>query len=174
MSKFEEICDIYSKSRRAFLAYEKECQEFARDLVYGMIEYFEWPHDQEISYIPLGEELDPNNKFYALAGAMRMNEESFWHFGVELTAYEPGFNNPASFVMSFFIKKVGPYFIVKLGPQGREIKIHENQRGALAPFYEAVFLQIAEFFNKRYPQALARKEQDTLAFIMLSPSVTKP
>jgi len=170
MSKFEEICATYSKSRRAFLAYEKDCQDFARDLIYGMIEYFEWPHNQEISYIPLGEDLDPNNKFYALAGAMRMNEESFWHFGVELTAYDGGFSNPVSFVMSFFIKKVGAYFIVKLGPQGREIKIHENQRETLDPFFEAVFLQIVEFFTKRYHQALSRREQDLLSFIMLSPS----
>ncbi len=169
MSKFEEVCEVYSKSRRAFLTYEKECQQFARDLVYGMIEYFEWPQDQEISYIPLGEDLDPNNKFYALAGAMRLNEESFWHFGVELTAYESGFNNPAPFVMSFFIKKLGTNFIVKLGPQGREIKIPESQRIALDPFYDAVFMQIVEFFKKRYHQALARQEQDQLAFIMLSP-----
>lgn len=170
MSKFEEVCDVYSKSRRAFFAYEKACQEFARDLIYGMIEYFEWPQDQEINYIPLGEDLDPNNKFYALAGAMRMNEESFWHFGVELTAYESGFSNPVSFVMSFFIKKVGNFFIVKLGPQGREIKIPEEQRNALEPFYDAVFLQIVEFFKKRYHQAHAGLEQDALSFIMLSPS----
>ncbi len=170
MSKFEEVCEVYRKSRRAFLAYERECQQFARDLVYGMIEYFEWPQNQEISYIPLGEELDPNNKFYALAGAMRMNEESFWHFGVELTAYEGGFSNPAPFVMSFFIKKVGSNFIVKLGPQGREIKIPESQRNALEPFFDAVFLQMVEFFKKRYPQALAGQEQDQLSFIMLSPS----
>ena len=24
-----------------------------------MVDYFEWPQDQEITYIPLGEELDP-------------------------------------------------------------------------------------------------------------------
>lgn len=168
MSKFDELCQVYRKSRRAFLDYEQACQDFARDLVYGMIEYFEWPRDQEINYIPLGEELDPTNKFYALAGAMRMNEESFWHFGVELRIYEPGGSYPSPFVLSFYIKKVGPFFIVKLGPKGREIKINEEQRNALEPFYEAVFRQIAEFFAKKYHQALAQQEQE-LGFITLTP-----
>lgn len=170
MSKFDEICQVYRKSRRAFLEYETACQDFARDLVFGMIEYFEWPRDQEITYIPLGEDLDPSNKFYALAGAMRMNEESFWHFGVELKASEPGGAYPIPFVMSFYIKKAGPYFIVKLGPMGREIKIHEEQRNALDPFFEAVFRQIVEFFTKKYHQALAQQQDQELGFITLLPT----
>lgn len=169
MSKFEEICEAYRKSRRAFLDYETECQDFARDLVFGMIEYFEWPRDQEINYIPLGEDLDPNNKFYALAGAMRLNEEEFWYFGIELTAYEPGGSYPVPFILSFYIKKVGPHFIVKLGPNGREVKIHENQRSTLDPFYEAVFRHIVDFFTRRYQQSLAGRDQE-LGFITLIPT----
>ena len=169
MSKFDEICQTYRNSRHAFLDYEKACQEFARHIVYGMIEYFEWPHGQEITYIPLGEELDPNNKFYAIAGAMRMNEESFWHFGVELTTHEPGGSHPVPFILSFFVKKMGPNFIVKLGPTGREIKIREDQRDALDPFYEVVFVQIKEFFTKKYHQAVTRQDQE-IGFILLSPT----
>lgn len=169
MSKFEEISQTYRQSRRAFLDYEKECQNFARDLVFGMVDYFEWPTDQEINYIPLGEELDPNNKFYALAGAMRMDAESFWHFGVELTIYEPGGSYPTPFILSFFIKKVGSNFIVKLGPKGRQIKIPEEQQNSLAPFYNAVFVQIVEFFKKRYHQALTGQETD-FGFITIMPT----
>jgi hypothetical protein len=167
MSKFEEICHVYSGARRAFREYEETCQNFARDIVYGMVDYFEWPHDQEITYIPLGEEISPNNRFYALAGAMRMDDESFWHFGVELTVHEPGGSYPTPFLLTFFIKKVGPHFIVKLGPKGREIRIHEDRRGDLSPFYEAVFAQIVEFFSKRYQEALTRREKE-LGFITLS------
>ncbi|MGB4868915.1 MAG: hypothetical protein WBP47_02665, partial [Candidatus Promineifilaceae bacterium] len=115
-TKYDEICLTYRKSRKMFLDYENLCQAFARDLVDGMIEYFEWPQNQEITYIPLGEELDPNNRFYALAGAMQMDNESFWHFGLELSVEEPCGSYPLPFLMSFFIKKVGPHFIVKLGP----------------------------------------------------------
>lgn len=168
MSRFDEICDAYRKSRRAFLDYERVCQDFARDLVQGMVEYFEWPRNHEINYIPLGEDLDPNNKFYALAGAMRMNEESFWHFGVELTVFESGTSYPVSFVLSFFIKKVGPFFVVKLGPKGREIKIPEEQRHALEPFYEAVFRQIVEFFARKYQQAITPKADQELEFITIT------
>jgi hypothetical protein len=168
MSKFDEICEAYRLARQQFREYEETCRNFARDLVFGMIDYFEWPQTQEITYIPLGEEINPNNRFYALAGAMRMDDESFWHFGVELTAHEPGGAHPVSFLLSFFIKKVGPHFIVKLGPNGREIKIHEDKQGELGPFYEAVHRQIVDFFNRRYVKAIT-KQDDSPGFIMLSP-----
>ena len=168
MSKFEEICTAYREARHQFRSYEEMCRNFARDLIYGMIDYFEWPQSQEITYIPLGEELNPNNRFYALSGAMRMDDESFWHFGVELTAHEPGGSNPVSFLLSFFIKKTGSHFIVKMGPQGREIKIHEDRQKELAPFFDAVQQQIMQFFKKHYVKAITKQETEP-GFVNLSP-----
>ena len=169
MSKFKQLCETYMNSRRKFLKYEETCRNFARDLVYGMIDYFGWPQDQEITYIPLGEEISPNNRFYALAGAMRMDDDAFWHFGIELTIEETGGSNPLPFLMSFFIKKVGAHFIVKLGPNGREIKIHEERQRELEPFYDAVFAQIVEFFSKKYQDAITNQD-DGIGFITLSPT----
>ena len=160
MSKYKQLMQSYSYARKSFRDYEETCRNFARDLIFGMVEYFEWPQDREITYIPLGEDLDPNNKFYALAGAMRMDAESFWHFGVELNLMEASGAYPLSLVLSFFIKKVGSDFIVKLGPHGREIKIPENKQGQLEPFYEAVFRQIKEFLNKHYIQAITGQEKE--------------
>ena len=160
MSRYKELVQSYSHARKGFRDYEETCRNFARDLIFGMVEYFEWPQDREITYIPLGEDLDPNNKFYALAGAMRMDAQSFWHFGVELNLMEASGAYPLSLVLSFFIKKAGPNYIVKLGPQGREIKIPEDKQGELEPFYEAVFRQIKEFLAKRYIQAITSKERD--------------
>lgn len=175
MSKFEEVCQIYQKTRNQFLDYEAICRNFARSLVDGVIDYFEWPHSQEITYIPLGEEINPNDRFYALAGAMRMDDESFWHFGVELTAEEPGGSNPLPFLMSFFIKKVGPHFIVKLGPKGKEIRIHEEKQGKqdeLAPFYDAVFHHIVQFFAKDYQNAITHQKME-MGFILLTGELEK-
>ncbi|KAA3654456.1 MAG: hypothetical protein DWQ04_34345, partial [Chloroflexi bacterium] len=124
---------------------------------------------QEITYIPRGEEISPNDRFYALAGAMRMDEQAFWHFGVELTVEEMGGSNPMRFLMSFFIKKIGPHFIVKLGPTGREIKIHEDRQRELQPFYDAVFAQIVDFFTKNY-QAAITKQYKEIGFITLTPA----
>ncbi len=160
MSKYKELVQSYSNARKSFRDYENVCRNFARDLIFGMVEYFEWPQDREITYIPLGEELDPNNKFYALAGAMHMDDQSFWHFGVELSLMEASGAYPLSLVLSFFIKKVGPNFIVKLGRNGREIKIPEEKQGELEPFYEAVFRQINEFLAKRYIHAITSQEKE--------------
>ena len=173
MSKFEEICRSYQASRRRFSEYENECRAFARSLVDGIIDYFEWPHGQEITYIPLGEEINPNDRFYALAGAMRMDDESFWHFGVELTAEEPGGSHPLPFLMSFFIKKVGPHFVVKLGPKGKEIRIHEDKQGKndeLTPFYDVIFHQILQFFANDYQGAVTHQKMEP-GFIMLTSAI---
>jgi hypothetical protein len=167
MSKFEEVCRVYQQSRQKFLEYEVECRNFARTLIDGIIDYFEWPHTQEITYIQLGEEINPNDRFYALAGAMQMDDESFWHFGVELIAEEPGGSHPMPFLMSFFIKKVGPNFIVKLGPQGKAIRIPENKTDDLGPFYEVIFQQIMQFFSKEYQDAITNQTTEP-KFIMLT------
>lgn len=167
-TKYDEICLTYRRSRRTFLEYKEECQEFARDLIDGMIEYFEWPHHQEITFIALDEEIDPTNRFYAISAAMQMDAEDFWYFGLELAVAEPGGSYPLPFIMSFFIKKIGPVFIVKLGPISKEIKIHEDRRRELAPFYDAVFVQIMTFFTQKYQDAITKglSEPD---FIMLLP-----
>ncbi len=173
MSKFEDVCRAYKETRQKFLDYEGECRDFARSLVDGIITYFEWPHTQEITYIPLGEEINPNNRFYALAGAMRMDDESFWHFGVELTAEEPGGSHPQPFLMSFFIKKSGPHFIVKLGPTGKAIRIHEDKQGKqdeLVPFYNAVFHEIMKFFVNDYQNAITKQEMEP-GFILLTDKI---
>jgi hypothetical protein len=167
-SKFDEICLTYRQSRRGLLEYQDVCQGFAKDLVYGMIDYFDWPHNQEITYIPLGEDVDPNNRFYAISAAMQMDDDSFWHFGLELTVQEPGGSYPLPFLMSFFIKKVGPHFIVKLGPEGKEIKIHEQRRGELTPFFDAVFVQVMTFFTRDYQDAVT-KGLENPGFIVLPP-----
>jgi hypothetical protein len=167
MSKFDELCRTYVQSKRAFTDYQNACRNFARDLIVGMVQYFDWPQNQEITYIPLGEAITPNNRFYALAGAMRMDDQSFWHFGVELTIYEYSGANPVKFVLSFFVKKVGTHFIIKLGPNGKEIRVHEAEVDKLEPLYDAVFVQIKEFFSRRYFQIINSNEPREPGFIAL-------
>jgi hypothetical protein len=168
MSRYDDICAAYRKSRQTLADYEHLCADFARDLVFGMIEYFEWPRNEEITYIPLGEDIDPSDKFYALTSAMRMDEQSFWHFGVEMKVHEGSGTHPVGLVLSFFIKKVGPNFIVKLGPKGKEIKIPEDKRGELGPFYEAIYTQIADFFARKYFQAVTAQEIEPSFITLLS------
>ena len=170
-SKYNELCQTYRDSRKAFLFYQEDCQGFARDIVDGMIEYFDWPTSQEITFISLGDDIDPNNRFYAISAAMQMDDESFWHFGLELVVEEPNGAFPLPFLMSFFIKKMENSFIVKLGPKGKEFRIPEDRRGELAPFYDIVFKQITNFFINKYQDAVTKGlgEPD---FIMLSPKAS--
>ncbi|MCP4359660.1 MAG: hypothetical protein GY796_16765 [Chloroflexi bacterium] len=160
MTKYNELAQIYRESRQSFRKYEETCATFARELVDGFLDYMEWPRNQEINYLAVGEETDPDNKFFALGKAMQMDMESFWHFGIELRIQEASGLHPISLVLSFFIKKTGPHFIVKLGANGREIKIPESKRGELNPFFDAIYGQIKEFFAKRYIQAITGNEKE--------------
>ncbi|PID85311.1 MAG: hypothetical protein CSB13_08680 [Chloroflexi bacterium] len=170
-TKYDELCQAYRTSRKNLLIYQDECQVFARDIVNGMIEYFEWPTSQEITYIPLGEGIDPSNRFYAISAAMQMDDDSFWHFGLELSVEEPGGSYPLPFLLSFFIKKIGNVFVVKLGPKGKEFKIPENRRRDLEPLYDIVFKHITHFFNYKYQDAITKGLNDP-DFIMLSPTTS--
>jgi hypothetical protein len=166
MSKYDLLTEIYRQARNTFRQDEETCRNFARELVFGLIEYYEWPQSSEITYIPLGEELDPNNKFYALKGAMRMDAQSFWHFGVELKLQESSGAYPISLVLSFYIKKMGDRFIVRLGPKGKEIAIPEEKQGQLEPFFDLVYRHLEEFFKNRYVRAVTKQETE-LEFITL-------
>lgn len=166
MSRYDELTQLYRKTRFTFQQYEDDCAAFARELVNGLLEYMEWPRNQEITFLAIDEEVDPSNKFYALSSAMQLDRQSFWHFGLEVKMEESGGAYPLSLVLSFFIKKTDSDFIVKLGPKGRELKIPESKRGQLEPFYEAVFVQMKEFFHKSYFQAITGNEQE-FGFITL-------
>ena len=133
-----------------------------------MVEYFDWPQDREITYIPLDEELDPNNKFYALAGAMRLDEHAFWHFGLALNLAEISGINPLSLVFSFYIKQSDTDFLVRLGQDGQIYKIPIDKRGSeLAPFYDRVFKEIEKFLLKHLGHALSDQPvEDTFISIM--------
>ena len=159
MSKYEDIVQVYSSARKDFLDNKIACSGFARELVADMIDYFEWPQDREVTYIPLDEDLDPNNKFYAIAGAMRLDDDAFWHFGLALNLAEISGINPLSLVFSFFIKQSGTNFKVRMGIGGRELTIPASKRGdALAPFYDLVFNEIDAFLKAHLVHVLAGKK----------------
>ncbi len=161
MSRYEEIVTAYSRARKEFFDNKIACSDFARELVAGMVEYFDWPQDREITYIPLDEELDPNNKFYALAGAMRLDEHAFWYFGLALNLAEISGINPLSMVFSFYIKQDDANFKVRLGQGGQVYTIPSDKRGDdLGPFYDRVFKEIELFLQKHLGYMLADQPVD--------------
>lgn len=54
-SKYEELVQSYSNARKSFRDYEETCRDFARDLVFGMVEYFEWPKIAKSPTFPWGK-----------------------------------------------------------------------------------------------------------------------
>ncbi len=86
MSKFEELCNAYAKSRNDYFSYQDESFKFASSLINNFIDYLEVPEEQ-IKYIPTN--IEPvKDMIYTIWGSIHLDKDTFWHLGVLLTLYE--------------------------------------------------------------------------------------
>ena len=157
MSKFEDLCRAYATSRKNYFDYRDACLKFGTNLVNGMIDYFKCPREQ-VKFIPLKEDIKPNT-MYSLLGAMDLDDDTFWHFGLGLTLYEaPNVFPQETALLPLLVKKVDDSFIVKFGTHGEEFKIHKDKPDEQTAFYEFVFRQIKESYEKALQRFLEQKE----------------
>jgi hypothetical protein len=157
MSKFEELCRAYAVSRKNYFDYRDACLNFAKDLVWGMVDYFKCPREQ-VKFIPLKEDIKPNT-IYGLLGAMHLDDDTFWHLGFGLTLYvSPNIFPQETALLRFLVKKVDDCFVVKLGIGGDEFRIHKDQLDELTTFYDYVFEQIEESYEKELQRFLEQEE----------------
>lgn len=157
MSKFKELCDAYTLSRKKYFDYWDACAIFATNLVNGVVDYFECPREQ-ISFIPLKETPKPNTT-YTLRGAMHLDEDTFWHLGVGLTLYTaPNIFPHERTILPFLIKKVDDNFIVKLGPEGKEFRDSTDKSDRFKEFFDFIFIKIKERYEKGLQKFLEQNE----------------
>jgi len=157
MSKFEELCKSYATARENYFNYRNACWDFASHLVSGMIDYFQCPKEQ-VKFIPLKGDEKPGS-VYTLMGAMHLDDDTFWHLGVGLTLYiAPNVFPHETILLPLLIKKVTDYFIVKLDGHQKEFKIHIDKTDEFDTFYEFVFQQIQETYEKGLQRFLDQNE----------------
>lgn len=151
MTKFEKLCKDYSTARKKYFDYRISCLHFVPKFVDGMINYLQCPEEQ-VNYYPFEGDREPNT-VYTFAGEMRLCDDSFWHIKIGLTLHGAANIFPKEeLVFPVLIKKINDYFIVKLGRNGKEYKIHKDQPGELKDFYDLIFLKIKEFYKKEIQQ----------------------
>ena len=157
MSKFEDLCRAYAISRKSYFDYRDACLKFGTNLVNGMMRYFQCPKEQ-VQFIPLKEVIPPGLTSNLL-GAMHLDDDTFWHFGLGITLYEaPNIFPQETVLLRVLMKKTHGYFIVKLGTRGEEFKIHGDKPDDFTVFYEFVFSQIKESYEKGLQRFLEQEE----------------
>jgi hypothetical protein len=149
MSRFEELCESYTSARKRYFNYENECMEFGIKMMNGLKEYLECPPEQ-VNYYPPDKESDPNVS-YNIHGATKLGEDGFWHVGIGIGLYEVPNGRPQENVRStLLIKKEDGRFVVKYGRESKdEFRICEDDEDDLKKFYDYIFDEIKELYDKQ-------------------------
>jgi hypothetical protein len=149
MSRFEELCESYTSARKRYFNYENECMEFGIKMMNGLKEYLECPPEQ-VNYYPPDKESDPNVS-YNIHGATKLGDDGFWHVGIGIGLYEVPNGRPQENVRStLLIKKEDGRFVVKYGRESKdEFRICEDDEDDLKKFYDYIFDEIKELYDKQ-------------------------
>lgn len=157
MSKYDELCQAYATSRHVYVEYRDACFGFSQALLEAMIHFLEVP-DGRIRLVPVNREPDPE-AVYSLAGAMHLDEDSYWHFGVVVDLGDPaGTFPPQAVLLKLLVKRHEGTFCLKLGQEGEDIEIREGYSQDLGDFMENVFLTIKESYEQGLQQFLDKEE----------------
>ena len=153
MSRFLELCRVIEEDRKRWIDYRRECLTFAKKLTSGMAEYLQCP-ESCMEYVPTVGERDPDKKYF-LAGAMRLDDDPFYHLGVllRLDLHTP------SILIPFLIRKVKDVFEVRIETLDQEFRIHQDRPDELRSVHVFVFELVKETYEKGFQRWL---DQDTI------------
>jgi len=147
MSKFGELCHAYKVSRDKYFSYRDESFEFARELIGLYTEYLAIPKEQ-FKFIPLDEEPTPNST-YSLFGAIHLNEDTYWHLGLQITIYtSPNIFPHQPIMIRFMFKKSqdNKYF-VKISDSDPGHNIEQGNKPQFIAFFDFLQDQIRSHFE---------------------------
>lgn len=157
MSKFDQLCKAYSKARKNYFDYRTDCTSFTTWLMTGFLTYLNCPADQ-LRYFPMKGEIRPGHS-YTLMGAMDLEEDTFWHFGVGLTLFEKKDVTPQeTVVFEFMIKRNENSYTVKMDTGGHEYHIAKDDTTAAHRLYEAIFEEIRDSYTTGLQHFLEQDE----------------
>ena len=141
MTKYEEICRAHKNTIKKNAHYRKKCEEFAVDLIFGLINYLGCSN-KEVELFPLKEELK-EGQIYKIQKAMNLEDDTFWHFGVRINLYNVG-----SISLPIMIKGSNEHFIVRLEGIDEKYGIDKNNSEELKAFYDFIFKLIMDDYEK--------------------------
>ncbi|UJS15971.1 MAG: hypothetical protein L3J17_08555 [Candidatus Jettenia sp.] len=160
MTKFEDLCNSYSLSRKKYFNYRNECVNFADKLVSGMFDYFKCPKEQIKYFSPKDQYMPDNHSYQSLRGVMTLEDDTFWHFGIGLTLYEsPDIKPCETITIHILLKKICEHFTVKINTFDEKFVIHANKPADFEKFYEFIFNEIKEDYEKDFEVFFKEKDR---------------
>lgn len=163
MSKYQELCQAYAVSRKAYMDYREASLTFTQSLIQALMRYLEIPEGQ-VTFVPVNKEPDPE-AIYPLAGAMHLEDDAYWHLGVVLNLGDPsGACPPQAVLLKLLVKHREGTFGVRLGQDEEDILIRPDFPQDMTEFLEHVFTAVKDSYEEGLQQFLDHETMRKIGF----------
>ncbi|HEX7468754.1 MAG TPA: hypothetical protein VF324_09255 [Methanobacterium sp.] len=163
MTKFEELCKIYTKAEKDFSNYRWKCIDFAVAIGDGVADYLECDKE-DIQYYLVSNLGQPGGtappKETHPRDALFLENDTLWHYGMGINLYLEDIKNPAmSYIFDVALKGEKDSFMVEFPKQQKKFNINPSKPKDLQPMYEFIFDEIKNRFENELEKFL--KHQST-------------
>ena len=164
MTKFEELCKIYTNAGKDFNNYRWKCIDFAQKMGEGLAEYLECKND-DIQYYMVSKVPQPNEARLPQEAhprdALFLEDDTFWHYGMGINLYMEDIKFPATtYILELAIKEDNKNFIIKFIKQQKEFNIDPSKPADFQPIYEFIFDEIKGRFDNELEKFLKNRSTE--------------
>lgn len=149
MSKFQELCGSYQKLISQAELYEKECQDFAKKIVIGFVDYLDC------------------GKNDIMLTQLELDDDGYYNCNIELTVYE-GTDKYASrgFVPEINLKiaRNVDEFIVKI-IHGKKVYLFGKEDTDFTELYDDMFRGIKSYYETPIDDFIHRNMRGKINFV---------
>lgn len=147
MTKYQELCSIFTKARNKYFDNRRACLNFTTNFIGGLTNFLQCPEEQ-VKIFPFEGEREPGFT-YTIAGEMKLDNNSFWHLRIGIELHQDSDILPYDIItFPIFIKKPNDHFILKLGSEGERFEIHDNDEDEFKSVFEQIFKKIKDIYEQ--------------------------
>jgi hypothetical protein len=163
MTKFEELCKIYTTSGKEFIDYRWKCIDFAVILGEGVADYLECSKEEIQYYIVsnLGQPGQTQPQEAHPRDALFLENDTFWHYGMGINLYMEGIKNPGmTYIFNVAIKEEKNNFLVEFPEQQKVFNVNPEKPENLHPIYEFIYDTLKNRFENELEKFLKHQSPE--------------
>jgi len=155
MTKFEEICEIYTQAENDFYNYKWKCIDFAKNMGNEVANYLGCK-TEDIQYYSYDNEGNPHEAH--TRDALFLRKDTFWHYGMGINLYIIGNKDPSmSHLFDLAIKGKKKSFIVQFPELKEKFTINPTKPEDFQPVNDLIFNNIKDRFEDQLEKFLKQE-----------------
>jgi hypothetical protein len=165
MTKFEELCQVFTHAKDDFEKYKSDCAIFAENIWNNLISYYQIPHDN-ISLYRLNEEGKFELIIPSMFKALVLMQDARWSFAVGVTLQHNIAKEMEDVILiSFFIRKDAKqnyYISSNFIQQESLIKLENNQD--YYNYFDKIFTIVVDNYTNEFNEFTQQKNIRQIGF----------